>query len=502
MHAADDTMNVDRHPRSLCARMPPPAPTRPAPASARSHGPALCGAALRRWAIAALFCGLARPSSGQISLSTAVDLALRNSPGVLGAVDDVKRAQAQLSETHDVYIPSITAGAGIGQSYGYSPYPPTLFTVSSGSVVFSAAQTSYIRSARAGLNAAQLALRGVREQVAEETALAYVALDHDQQREQIIQQETGFASALVTIVQDRVDAGQDTRVGLTQAQLTAAQLHLAALRAGDETARDREHLGRLTGLPSSALRADSNLASPPMPADAKANAPAAGYANPSVAAAFSTADAKRLQARGDARFRFWPQINLVAQYNRYATFSDSFAQLQKLYTIDGRATLTADDGVFGVQISIPVFDKLRTAKARESAAEASHALHDAQAAQNEALDGQSKLRHGIDELQAQADVATLEQHLAQQQLDVIHLQMQSGNPDGPAMTPKDEQNAHIAERDKYLAVIDTGFQLRQAEIQLLRLTGDLESWLKSAAASPPPGPALQNSPPATTARQP
>ena len=40
------------------------------------------------------------------------------------------------------------------------------------------------------------------------------------------------------------------------------------------------------------------------------------------------------------------------------------------------------------------------------------------------------------------------------------------------MTPKDEQKARIGERDKYLGVIDAGYQLHQAEIQLLRQTGE------------------------------
>jgi len=53
------------------------------------------------------------------------------------------------------------------------------------------------------------------------------------------------------------------------------------------------------------------------------------------------------------------------------------------------------------------------------------------------------------------------------------------------MTPKDEQKARIAERDKYLAVIDASFQLHQAEIQLLRQTGDLETWLKPATTPRP-----------------
>ena len=165
----------------------------------------------------------------QVSLNTAVDLALRSSPKVKSAQDEVDKARAQISEAHDVYVPSITAGAGLGQSYGYSNYPPTLFTVNAGSLVYNSAQGSYIRSANAGFHAAQLALEDVREGVAQDAALAFIALDHDLQREQAIGQQNGFAASLVDIEQRRVDAGQDTQIDLTQARLTAAQLRLAAL---------------------------------------------------------------------------------------------------------------------------------------------------------------------------------------------------------------------------------------------------------------------------------
>jgi len=61
----------------------------------------------------------------------------------------------------------------------------------------------------------------------------------------------------------------------------------------------------------------------------------------------------------------------------------------------------------------------------------------------------------------------------------------TGNSSAPQMTPKDEQTSRIAEREKYLTVLDANFQMRQAEINLLRQTGELEGWLKSAAQSQP-----------------
>jgi len=499
----DDTMDVDRLRGALSDRMTSLPPIRQTPDRA-AFGRLWYPACVLLLCVSFFF---APSVHAQLSLTTVVDLALRGNPRVQGAEADVAKARAQLSEAHDAYVPSVNAGAGIGQSYGYSPYPPTLFTLNGAGLVYNSAQSYYIRSARAGVDAAQLALEDVQEAVAEDTALAFVALDHDKQREQVVGQQAGFASTLVSIVQSRVDAGQDTAISLTQAMLTAAQLRLESLQAGDETAVERDRLARLIGLPTAALSVDSNFPANPVPLDTTTDTTVHGYANSAVASAFANAEAKQQQAAGDARFRFRPQVNLFAQFNYYATFSDSFAQLQKVYQANtGQTTLNSSEGAFGVQITLPIMDRSRAAKARESAADAAHAFHEAQNAQINALDGQSRLRHSVAELQSQAEVAGLQQQLAQQQLEVLQQELKSGNPNGPQMTPRDEQNARIAERDKYLGVVDASFQLRQAEIHLLRLTGQLLSWLKSAAAAPTPAEpdastTLQNSLPTTPSAQ-
>ena len=419
-------------------------------------------------------------------------MALRSNPRVLGARDDVNRARASLSQAHDAYIPVVSIGGGLGQGYGYLPSPPTLATATAGSIVFSQSQFDYIRSAREGVKAALLALDDVQEQVAEDTALAFIALDNDKQHEQAVGQQVDYANTLVSIVQERVDAGQDTQIDLTQAKLTRAQLRLSKLKEQDNIEVDRDHLARLIGLPPASLQIDGKV--PVIPAPDATNPTAKSYANSAVASAFANAEAKRQQAKGQTRSGFWPEINFVAQYNRYATFTNSFGTLESFSSTH----IGADEAAFGVQISLPFFDKGRSARGRGAAAEAARALHDAQNAQIDALDGQTRTRHTIDELKAQAEVATLQQQLAQQQLDVLSVQLQSGtgNPNDPQMSPKDEQTDRIAERDKYLAVLDANFQLRQTEIQLLRQSGELESWFKSAiSATPSP----QNSvPPAPT----
>jgi outer membrane protein TolC len=429
----------------------------------------------------------------QLSVSSAVDLALRNNPRVKVAEADVAKARAQLSETRDVYIPSLTAGAGLGEAYGYSPNPPTLFTFNGGSLVYNPAQIFYIRSARAGLDAAQHSLDDARDTVAEDTVQACLALQHDQQRLDVINQQRADAGRLVTIVQQRLDGGQATPIDLTQSKLTAANLRLALLHAQDEVASDRDHLARLLGVNSASLALSNTFPETPHLDEAQ---PDTEYVGPAIASAYSNALARQEQAVGDSRFRFIPQVNLIAQYNRYATFTDSFKNLQKLYS-GLNLNLTSNEYVIGFQITVPLYDKYRQSKARETAATAAHDLHEAENARLTTLDAQGRLRHSLPELQARIDVAGLQQQLAQQQLQVLEVQLQSGNPNGPQMTPADEQNARISERDKYLSVLDAEFQIHTTEVQLLRLTGQLGGWLKSAELTPSPA-VTGPQPPAST----
>ena len=113
----------------------------------------------------------------QISFSAAIDLALKNSPRVKMAKDDAKRAAVSLSELKNAFIPSITGSSGLGASSGITMNVPTIFTISAQSLVFNYSQLGYIRAGRLGVQAADLSLRGIREQVEEDAIVTYLSLD-------------------------------------------------------------------------------------------------------------------------------------------------------------------------------------------------------------------------------------------------------------------------------------------------------------------------------------
>jgi outer membrane protein TolC len=423
-----------------------------------------------------LFACAMTPAVAQISLSTAVNLALKNSPKVLMAKAEVDKSQAALQELRDAFIPTVVGSSGLGPpSYGFPLGQPSIFNITAQSLVFSYSQRDYIRSARAALDAANLALTDARQAVAEDTALTFVALDRDTQRQAALNDEAGFSSLLVRIVQERLDAGQDTGINLTTARLTDAQIRLAKLRADDETSFDRAHLALLIGLPAQGLSIFGNsipaisAPEPVLPAQPQASSPA-------VEAAYATARSKREIAFGDARYIFRPQINFQGQYSRFAEFNN----LQDYYL-----RFQQNNASVGVQISVPLFDEGRRAKARESAADAAHSEHEADVARDQFFESRLKARHTMAELAVRAEVAALDQQLAQQQLDILLVQLKAGtgNSSGTQMSPKDEQTSRIAEREKYLAALDANLQMRQAQISLLRQTGGLEAWIRSAAPS-------------------
>lgn len=417
------------------------------------------------------------PAGAQISFTTAIDLALKNSPRVKMAEADVDKARAALEEARDVFIPTLVGGSGLGYSYGFPVGQPSIFNFTSQSLIFNFSQNDYVRAARAALNAANLALRDVRQSVAEDAAVTYLAMDRDQQREAAIRDQAGFAAKLVSVVQERLDAGQDTPIDLTTARLSAAQIHLAQMHTEDDVAADAAHLARLTGLPAAGLTVISDSI-PQLPTQSQGEAGSERTVSPAVESAYQNAHAKQEIAFGDARYLWRPQIFFVAQYNRFAEYNN-YNEFYKNFQHNNAG--------IGVEITLPIFDMVHRAKAREAAAEAVHALREADVLRDQFFEGQQKARRATEELEARAEVAGLDQQLAQQQLDVLEVQLKAGNgnPAGQQMTPKDEQNSRIAERQKYLAVLDANFQTRQAQIELMRQTGQLEPWLKSVAESQP-----------------
>ena len=438
------------------------------------------------------FLGLAPaciPADAQISLVSAVDLALKDNPRVRLAQADVDKSTAILKESKDVYIPAVTVGSGLGYSYGYPLGQPSIVNATLQGVLLSWSQRDYIRAARLGLQAAVLNLNEARAAVEEDTVVAYLALDRDLAREQALDEQLSRAQQLVQIVTDRLNAGVDTGIDLTQAKLTAAQIHLSYLNAQDDRAQDQLHLADLIGLPSTNLTTISSSV-PQLGTPTEDQARLTLPESPAIQAAFDSAVAKQRIAWGDQKKLYRPQIFLATQYSLFAKFNN-YQVYFPINPATGKSVFQYNNAGIGIQVSWPIFDRALKDRAQESAADAAHAFADYDNARIKEREGHALLTRSTLTLAAKAEVADLQQQLASQQLAAIRTQLEPGaaSSAGPQRTPKDQANAEIDERSKFIAMVNSRFDLQQAQIQLMRAQGNLDSWLRNAAASPRTTPA-------------
>ena len=209
------------------------------------------------------------------------------------------------------------ASGGAGASSGITLNVPTIFTVSAQSVVFNYSQRDYIRSAHMGVEAAELALKNVREQIEEDAVDTYVSLDSAQQPQKSMAEQSGYALRLVAIVRDRLAAGMESNLELKRVRRVAVQSRLEQLQLDDQIASLRGHLEQLTGIQSSRLETVSE--SVPSIDDFFSHATASFSDSPdnaNVLSSEASARAKVEQAFGDSRYTWRPQLAFEAQYGR------------------------------------------------------------------------------------------------------------------------------------------------------------------------------------------
>jgi outer membrane protein TolC len=418
-------------------------------------------------------------AAAQVSLTTVVDLAQRNSSLVELADADVQKAKSLQAQADDVLMPDVEFGTGLPflPSVGFTGSPSSVYSISVQSTVFGPSQLKYMRAARAGAQAASLSLKDAREQVALSASTAYIELDTVDRELDAARQQEDFTGRLVSIEEQRTEAGVDPLSDLLQARLTAAQLKLTRLHLETRAATLSKQLATLTGLPEGSITPD-HASIPDIP---EVKAGDAARTTKSIESAQQLSLSKRLTARGDAIGVFIPQMSFGLLYNRNTTLLNN----SDYYYVH---PIPANNFSSGFSLQLPLFSPGRHAKARESAAEALRATVEAEQAQRQNEIQVATLTGSLRELDAQAEIASLKQQIAHEQLQTVLAQLELGNGAGsgpgaqPQLTPKAEQLARIDEQQKLEDALDAGFELAKARLSLLCSLGHMEDWLNELHA--------------------
>ena len=403
-----------------------------------------------------------------VTLKHAVELALKHATTSGIAAADQQRAFASYRELRNSYVPQLTAGAGLGWSYGFplslEGAAPSLFNINAQSPLYHFELKDFLAAARAETSGASLHSQDLRNQVIQNTVLSYAELRKWEQRLARLRETEADAQKMQAAVAQRVQEGIDSELENTKARLSAARVHLRVSEAEGAADVLRLRLSKLTGLPASSIQTENDsLPALPVAFDPDAASKAAD-SNPGVQAAVEHARAQYLRARGE--HKLWlPSLDFAAQYAVLSRFNNFQNYFQPKSFVRNNATV-------GGVIRFPFLNFSQKSRAQAADAEALKASKQAEAARNQVSEETLRLQRGVAQMQAARDVAELEFEIARKNLDAVQTRMDSGG----TATLHDLDDARAQASERFISLQDVTFELERAQVGLLRATGDLEGW--------------------------
>jgi outer membrane protein TolC len=418
-----------------------------------------------------------------VTLKHAVELALQHANGAAIAAAEQQSAEANARLLRDNYIPQLTAGSGLGWSYGFpltlGGSAPSIFNVNAGSALFHPELRSFIGAAKSETAAAGFRSKDQRNQIIQDTVVSYAELEKWEQRLDRLKEILPDVQKMEAAVANRVKEGIDSELDGTRARLSSARLRLRIAEAQGSADVLREHLSKLTGLPVAGIQTESeSLPAFPAPAADETAPKQAADSSPAVQSAVEHARAQYLRAQGEHR-SLLPTADFGAQYALLSTFNN-----YQNYYIPAKPCTTSigtflcpasnfqqNNATVGVSIKLPLFNASQRARAQAADADALKAKRQVEAARNQVSEETLRLQRAVTQMQAAHDVAELEYEIAQKNVEAVETRMKSSTAN-----LHDLDNARTQSSEKLIALQDVSFELERDQVALLRATGNLEAW--------------------------
>jgi outer membrane protein TolC len=400
-----------------------------------------------------------------VPLRHMVELALKHATTVDIAAADEQHAFATYRELRDSFIPQLTAGAGLGWTYGFplslEGAAPSLFNITAQSPLLHFEMRDFLAAARTDKAVATLRRKDQRDQVIQDTVLSYAELQKWEQRLLRLKDTEADAQKMQSAVAQRVKEGIDSELEGTKARLSAARIHLRVAEAQGAADVLRERLSKLTGLPALEIQTEDAL--PPARESIPEESAASVDANPNVKAAVENARAQFLRAQGEHK-SWLPSMDFAAQYAVLSTFNHYQDYFQQ-------GSFKRNNATVGAVLRFPFLNAPQHSRAQEADADALKAKKQAESARNQVTEETLRLKRTVTQMQAAREVAQLEFEVAQKNLDASQTRADSGTA-----TLHDIDDARSQASERFIALQDVTFELERSQIGLMRATGDLENW--------------------------
>jgi outer membrane protein TolC len=163
---------------------------------------------------------------------------------------------------------------------------------------------------------------------------------------------------------------------------------------------------------------------------------------------------------------YWPTLQLVGIYDVLAKYN--FQNYTNIYQNFRYNNLNA-----GINVNVPIFSASTRANVALAQANLDAAKLNLASKRTQVSADVRQHSKKVQEMDAAKEVARLELQLAQQNLAVLQSQFNEGK-----MNLRDVEKARLDENEKWMAYLDANFQRQQAQLELLRIAGQLEKALE------------------------
>lgn len=427
-----------------------------------------CGVALFI-VLAAGLCGAQDDElSRKLTLKEAVTLAVANSRDLALARLQYGVMQRQIGVARSVFLPNLYTGTGVAYTNGFPLLEgggaPAIFSLSYSQQIFNPPLKGEQHAAEQRAEEQRLSMDEVRDTVMTRAALDYLELAKVRHALDLMHSERLSAGRILDATRERAADGRELPVEVIRAQLTTARIEQRIAQLEDRDDSLSGEMRDLMGMPSDEMIEVSTEDIPGAATEISKDVVSEAMANNvEVKQAQAELRAREFKLKGEEGGR-WPSFALTGQYNvlskinNYTEFFDKFQR---------------NNVIFGVQVQIPIFASRTSSAVAFARADLNAASLALQKKRSElSLDVRRKARL-VREAELGGDVSRLELQLAQENVRVLQAQFDQGRG-----SLKDLEAAHIEENDKWLAFLDANYSRQQAQLELLRTTGQLAQVLQ------------------------
>jgi outer membrane protein TolC len=404
----------------------------------------------------------------KLTLKEAVTLALANSRDLALARMKYGIVQREAGVDRAAFRPNFYTGTGAAYTSGFPLLngggAPAVFSLSYDQQIFNPPLKGEQRAAEKRAEEQSLSVEGVRDSVMVKAALEYLELAKVRHAQELMRAERLSATRILDAMRERAGAGRELPIEVTRAQLTAARIEQRLAQLEDREDALAGELRDMMGLPVDQPIEVATEEIPAAATDQARDLVAQAMANNiELKQAETEVQAREEKLKGE-KGGYWPTVALIGQYNvlsKINNYNDFFNKFQR------------NNVIFGLEVRIPIFASRTTSAVAFARADLSEAnLQLAQKRSELSLDVRRMARQ-VREADLAGDVARLELQLSQESLRILQAQFDQGRG-----SLKDLEAEHLNENDKWLAYLDANYARQQAQLELLRTTGQVAQVLQ------------------------